>query len=125
MYAALLAFLNVLASVRRALIFSRHLSLVTFTILAVFTYRNVWPLMTFTLRPKDAAEGDVLWVKLGLLAFVGVFLPLLEPYPYTPYDPSVGSQFLPLRRPIDVGNVYSSVPRLFPTQNRLHRSRRS
>lgn len=63
--------------------------MITFAILAVYTYHNVWPLMTFTLRPKDLDEGAILWGKLGLLAFASVFLPLLEPYPYIPYDPSV------------------------------------
>ncbi|KIP05213.1 hypothetical protein PHLGIDRAFT_534841, partial [Phlebiopsis gigantea 11061_1 CR5-6] len=88
LYAVLLALLNVLAPIRRTLPFSRHLSMITFATLAVYTYRNVWPLMTFTLRPKDLDEGAILWGKLGLLAFAAVFLPLLEPYTYIPYDPS-------------------------------------
>lgn len=74
--------------------FSLHLSLVTFTILAVYAYRDIWPLMTFTLQPKDGAEGDLLWAKVALLAFVGVFLPLFEPYPYVPYDPAVSPAVL-------------------------------
>ena len=45
--------------------------------------------MTIPLRPKDEAEGDIIWVEIVLLAFVGVFFPLFEPYPYIPYDPEV------------------------------------
>ena len=78
-----------LASVRNGLLFSFHLSLVTFGFLAVYAYRDIWPLMTFTLQPKDSFEGNLLWVKIGLLAFVGAFVPLFEPYPYIPYDPMV------------------------------------
>ena len=89
MYASLLALGNVLASSRRSLTFSGHLSLVLFASLAVYAYRDIWPLMTFTLQPKDSAEGTLLWVKIGVLFFVGGFLPLFEPYPYLPYDPSV------------------------------------
>lgn len=69
--------------------FSLHLSLVTFTALAVYVYRDIWPLMTFTLRPKDSAEGGLLWVKIGLLVFVGAIEPLFEPYRYIPCDPLV------------------------------------
>lgn len=68
---------------------SAHLSAVSFTILLVYAYRDIWPLMTFTLQPKDMAEGSILWVKLALLAFFGVVEPITEPYPYIPYDPAV------------------------------------
>ena len=47
--------------------------------------------MTFTLQPKDAFEGNILWMKIVLLGFVAAFLPLFEPYPYIPYDPAVSS----------------------------------
>lgn len=45
--------------------------------------------MTFTLRPLDEAEGRMLWVKVALAGLAGVLAPLLEPYPYIPYDPEV------------------------------------
>ncbi|KIP05212.1 hypothetical protein PHLGIDRAFT_534838 [Phlebiopsis gigantea 11061_1 CR5-6] len=87
-YALLLALFNVLAPSRYPLRFSWHLSLVASAILTVYIYRDIWPLMTLTLQPKDGAEGTRLWVKIGLLFFVGTVLPLFEPYPYIPYDPS-------------------------------------
>ena len=90
-YASVLASLNAGTSAKNGLLYSLHLSLVTFSILAVYAYRDVWPLMTIPLRPKDEAEGNILWVKIALLAFVGVFLPLFEPYPYIPYDPEVSA----------------------------------
>lgn len=55
----------------------------------VYAYRDVWPLMTFTLEPKDGEEGALLWVKIALAAFIGVIEPLLEPYPYVSSSPVV------------------------------------
>lgn len=57
-------------------------------VLAVYAYRDVWPLMTFTLQPADSAEGDLLWAKVAVASLVAL-LPLFEPYPYIPYDPAV------------------------------------
>lgn len=88
-YAAILAVLNAFFPAQKGLVFSSHLSLVTFALLALYAYRNIWPLMTFTLEPIDSAEGNILWAKLILLAFVGALEPLLEPYPYIPYDATV------------------------------------
>ena len=45
--------------------------------------------MTFTLQPLDKAEGSLLWAKMALSAFVGAVEPMIEPYPYVPYDPLV------------------------------------
>ena len=45
--------------------------------------------MTFTLRPLDAREGRLLWIKIGLLAVAGIVLPLTSPRQYTPVDPEV------------------------------------
>lgn len=96
MYAAVLATLNTFFPAQKGLVFSSHLSLVTFGLLALYAYRDIWPLMTFTLEPVDSAEGNILWAKLALVAFVGAVLPLLEPYPYIPYDPTVSQPKLTL-----------------------------
>lgn len=88
-YGSLLALVNTFSSARGSLTISGHLSTVTFPILAVYMYRDIWPLMTFTLAPKDEAEGRVLWAKVALAAFVGAVEPIFEPYPYIPYDPAV------------------------------------
>lgn len=74
---------------KKNLEFSWHASLVSFALLAVYAYRDIWPLMTYTLEPKDGAEGSFLWVKFVLAAVVGFLLPVFEPYPYVPYDPAV------------------------------------
>ena len=59
-------------------------------ILAVYAYRDVWPLMTFTLEPADRTEGELLWYKVTVTFLVNL-LPLFEPYPYIPHDPTVGT----------------------------------
>lgn len=48
--------------------------------------------MTFTLVPKDEAEGSIMWVKIALATFIGAMEPIFEPYPYVPYDPAVSRQ---------------------------------
>lgn len=45
--------------------------------------------MTYTLRPLDAREGVVLWLKIALLALAGIVLPLTSPRQYIPIDPEV------------------------------------
>ena len=47
--------------------------------------------MTFTLQPKD--NGSLIWTKLCLLCVIGMVMPVLEPYPYIPYDPLVSADF--------------------------------
>lgn len=71
------------------MLYSFHLTLVTFAVCVLYCYRDIWPLMTFTLRPADEAEGDILWAKIALLIFVSTVEPLFEPYPYIPVDPTV------------------------------------
>ena len=68
---------------------SFHLSLVLLSVFAVYAYRDIWPLMTYTLRPRDEAEGRILWVKLALTALAGIIVPVFEPYPYIPLNPKV------------------------------------
>lgn len=89
MYASILATWNVLASATAARSISLHLTVVTFTIWADYAYRDVWPLMTFTLKPLDEVEGHILWVKIALSTFVGLIEPLFEPHAYIPIDPEV------------------------------------
>jgi hypothetical protein len=53
----------------------------------VYTYRDVWPLITFTLNPADGDEGHLVWIKVALAGIAGVLVPICEPYPYLPVDP--------------------------------------
>ena len=57
----------------------------------MYAYRDLWPLLTFTLRPADEAEGSIMWVKLTLALLAGFILPFFEPYPYIPVDPAVSA----------------------------------
>ncbi|KAH9059056.1 hypothetical protein EDB87DRAFT_1577854 [Lactarius vividus] len=79
LYAAILGLMTVTARRVRASVASFHLSLLLLGIFSVYAYRNIWPLLTFTLSPVDAWEGPLLWVRVGLLAFATIVIPLLVP----------------------------------------------
>ncbi|PSR81333.1 hypothetical protein PHLCEN_2v6412 [Hermanssonia centrifuga] len=85
---------------------SLHLTLVTFTLFAVYAYRDIWPLMTFTLEPADKAEGSILWVKVAFVAFVGAVEPMFEPYVYIPVDPQNPSTLV---NPEQTASIFSSL----------------
>uniref|UniRef100_A0A8H7XSD8 Uncharacterized protein n=1 Tax=Psilocybe cubensis TaxID=181762 RepID=A0A8H7XSD8_PSICU len=57
------------------------------SILAIYAYRDIWPLANYGSVPKDQAEGNILWVKIALLVVTGVIIPLFIPHPYVPVDP--------------------------------------
>ncbi|THH01300.1 hypothetical protein EW026_g1369 [Hermanssonia centrifuga] len=86
-FAFVLAFFNVFAPAAIGRVASLHLTLVTCTLFAVYAYRDIWPLMTFTLEPEDKGQGRILWAKITLAAFAGIVGPIFEPYAYTPVDP--------------------------------------
>ncbi|KAH9041241.1 hypothetical protein EDB85DRAFT_2139914 [Lactarius pseudohatsudake] len=87
LYAAFLALVAATAQRVRASVASFHLSSLLLGTFSVYAYRNIWPLLTFTLSPVDAWEGPLLWVRIGLLAFAAIVIPLLVPYQYIPIDP--------------------------------------
>ena len=66
-----------------------HLTVITFVAFAVYAVRDLWPLATYDRSPMDGAEGRILWIKIALLAAIGVVLPLIEPRRYMPQDPKV------------------------------------
>ncbi|KAI9449922.1 hypothetical protein BJY52DRAFT_1215702 [Lactarius psammicola] len=72
LYAAFLALLTVTARTVRASVTSFHLSSLLLGTFSVYAYRNIWPLLTFTLSPVDAWEGASLWVRIGLLGLAAV-----------------------------------------------------
>ncbi|KAH8986106.1 hypothetical protein EDB92DRAFT_2054957 [Lactarius akahatsu] len=94
LYAAFLALVAVTARRVRASIASFHLSSLLLGTFSVYAYRNIWPLLTFTLSPVDAWEGPLLWVKIGLLAFAAIVIPLLVPRQYIPIDPKDPQQVI-------------------------------
>ncbi|KAJ7274255.1 P-loop containing nucleoside triphosphate hydrolase protein [Mycena rebaudengoi] len=86
LYASLLAFLSTnTARSRQQLI--RHANTVLFAAFAVYAYRDVFPLATFTRVPEDLNEGPILWAKLSLLFVTAVVVPLFTPCQYIPVDP--------------------------------------
>lgn len=58
---------------------------------AVYAYRDLFPLITYSLPIQDAAEGNVLWAKVAFLLITAVALPLLSPREYVPVDPKVSN----------------------------------
>ncbi|KAH8978589.1 hypothetical protein EDB92DRAFT_2056103 [Lactarius akahatsu] len=79
LYAAFLGLMTLTARRVRASVASFHLSSLLLGTFSVYAYRNIWPLLTFTLSPVDACEGPLLWVRIGLLAFAAIVIPLLDP----------------------------------------------
>ena len=88
-YTSVLATFNVFSLARVSHIYSFHLTTVTLAVCALYAYRDIWPLLTFTLRPIDEVEGGLLWAKVALIVFISIVEPLFEPYPYVPVDPEV------------------------------------
>ncbi|KAI0373549.1 multidrug resistance-associated ABC transporter [Pilatotrama ljubarskyi] len=58
---------------------SGHLSFVLLLTWAVYLYRDVLPLATTIMRPMDADEGLLLWIKLGILTGAAVIIPMFIP----------------------------------------------
>ena len=84
-----LSLIDIAAKRRISAIVSRHLTIVALTTFVLHAYRDLWPLATYTLKPEDGS-GPVLWVKIALLAFIGVIEPLNEPKAYIPATLEVG-----------------------------------
>jgi hypothetical protein len=116
LYAAFLALFTVTARRIRASVTSFHLSSLMLGVFAVYAYRNIWPLLTFTLSPADAYEGALLWVKIGLLAFAAIVVPLLVPRQYIPIDPNVRP---PLTIDCSISDSGRRIPSILSTLNKL------
>ncbi|KZV64708.1 P-loop containing nucleoside triphosphate hydrolase protein [Peniophora sp. CONT] len=87
LYASGLALLTVAVKAPLARIAAPHLILILLASFAVYAYRDLWPLMTYVLSPADRQEGALLWVKLALVTYAGVLIPLTIPRAYVPLDP--------------------------------------
>lgn len=77
-----------MVAVPKARVVSGYTTLITITLFFVYAYRDVWPLMTYTLRLEDSDDWK-LWTKLGLAGISGILIPLIEPTPYIPVNPEV------------------------------------
>jgi hypothetical protein len=87
-YAALLILATLVTDEALASVFSFHATCVLLATTGSFMYRDIWPLSTFTLQPKDNG-GKILWGIIIMSSFAGIIIPLLEPYPYVPATPEV------------------------------------
>ncbi|KAL0579466.1 hypothetical protein V5O48_002572 [Marasmius crinis-equi] len=72
------------ASCRWSRIIIRHLNLNLFTIFAVYCYRDVYPLATYTKEPQDLphtgpAAAWMLWARIAVLGIASVLIPLFVP----------------------------------------------
>ncbi|KAI0728488.1 hypothetical protein C8Q72DRAFT_917712, partial [Fomitopsis betulina] len=86
-YIFVLALLSVGTQERVRSLAAKHLTMVLLVIWGLYVYRDVWPLATFTLTPKDNAEGVLLWARIGLLTIASIVVPLCIPRPYIPINP--------------------------------------
>jgi hypothetical protein len=90
-YAWSLAVLLLYVPIHKSHTLSFHTTLATLSVAGAYTYRDVWPLVTFTLAPADGHEGWLIWTKIALAGLAGVIIPVLEPHVYIPFDPAVSS----------------------------------
>lgn len=69
---------------------TRYNILLLLSIFSTYAYRDIWPLATYYSRPVDIMEGGVLWLKIGLMFFTAIVIPLFIPRRYIPVDAKVG-----------------------------------
>ncbi|KAJ7705435.1 P-loop containing nucleoside triphosphate hydrolase protein [Mycena rosella] len=86
-YVSLLALASLRVTLRWNKYLQRHLTFVLLAVFSVYSYRDIYPLATFTLSPCDLSDGWLLWIKIVLLGIVALVLPLVEPRQYVPVDP--------------------------------------
>ncbi|KAF9466481.1 hypothetical protein BDZ94DRAFT_1280783 [Collybia nuda] len=86
LYTVLLALVSLRNDARRKSIVKKHLNIVLFVNLFVYTYRDLYPLATFTLTPHDIAEGSILWLKIIILIGIGLVIPVITPRGHTCID---------------------------------------
>lgn len=117
-YAFLLACLAVRISVWRHWLVRHHIAILL-SESAVYSVRNIWPLLTYTNQPMDLEiEGPILWLKIVLLALTSVVVPVLIPGVYTPADPKVCSAPTCRRRIPLMTDYVTSIPQLKSTRNK-------
>ncbi|KAJ6535432.1 hypothetical protein B0H19DRAFT_1079915 [Mycena capillaripes] len=69
-------------------ILGRHVTIILNAQTALYVYRDVYPLATYTKVPMDGEQGTLLWVKIALLFVAAIIVPLTIPRIYIPVDPS-------------------------------------
>ncbi|KAG1858585.1 hypothetical protein C8R48DRAFT_775022 [Suillus tomentosus] len=87
-YASILWLVSVTTKPQWSRLVSNHLATLLFAVFPVFTYRDLWPLVTFSKQPKDIEEGGLLWAKVIILFLSSIAFPLVSPRQYVPVDPA-------------------------------------
>ncbi|PBK77153.1 hypothetical protein ARMSODRAFT_949046 [Armillaria solidipes] len=85
LYTSFLALIAVTAKPRCSRVVARHFNVVLLAAFGVYFYRNLFPLLTYTLPMQDP-ESSILWAKIVLLGVVAVLVPLIMPRAYIPVD---------------------------------------
>lgn len=85
----ILALMSISTTVRQSKWATLHLEIVLLAVLAVYTYRDLFPLATFTRIPVDVEEGWILWARIALLLVTGIIVPIFIPRMYVPVDEKV------------------------------------
>ncbi len=80
-YASALASLAVVAPSEWRQTANRQLAIITFFAFLTFFYLDAWPYATYKQSPYHDIKNPITWIRLGLLAFVGVFVSLFSPRP--------------------------------------------
>ncbi|CAK5281370.1 unnamed protein product, partial [Mycena citricolor] len=66
-YAALLASAVMSTDDAKSRTAARHVNIVLCSAFCVYVYRDLFPLATFSLQPKDMWEGQLLWPQIAVL----------------------------------------------------------
>ncbi|KAF7306582.1 ATP-binding cassette transporter [Mycena indigotica] len=103
-YATALGVTTVIAKRRWSAVVVKHLNIVLLAALATYSYRDVFPLITYHHIPLDASEGWILWTKLGALVIAAVVVPLFIPRAYVPVDPK---NPMPVPNPEQTASIFS------------------
>ena len=88
-YASCVALASLMTPPATSRCLATHLVVVLLAAWAVYIYRDVWPLATYTLRPLDEDEGVIMWIKLLVLTVAAIIVPLSMPRRFSPIDPEV------------------------------------
>ena len=118
-YIAFLTCLNTFTTGWTSKIASRHATVLLLIFSGVYFYRDLFPLATYTLSPRDEAEGDFLWGKIALMFLTGIAVPVCIPRMYTSVDPEVRPPFNPRN---SVLCLLSTLSRRRPPSRRLRSS---
>ncbi|KAK0208414.1 hypothetical protein DFS33DRAFT_1411920 [Desarmillaria ectypa] len=85
LYTSFLALIAVTSKPRCSRVVARHFNVVLLATFGVYFYRDLFPLLTYTLSMQDPESG-ILWAKIVLLGVVAVLVPLIIPRAYIPVD---------------------------------------